>query len=69
MMGPWLKGRLGAHSGLGTYIAFLEERDCRVLGGGRVSKNVLGSGSRVDLRSDRSQMIGGGQNKAGKSSQ
>ena len=30
-----MKGRLGAHSGLGTYIAFLEERDCRVLGGGQ----------------------------------
>ena len=26
--------------------------------GGRVSKNELGSGSRVDLRSDRSQMMG-----------
>ena len=34
MMGPWLKGRLGAYSGLRTYITFLDERDCRVLGGG-----------------------------------
>ena len=42
MMGPLLKGRLGAHSGLGTYIAFLEERDCRVLGGGEGQQKRVG---------------------------